>query len=114
MRLEIEYPQLATHLSTEHNKSSNTIAVSSNIANNIPKIFNNSDNSLSDTLSPSTLENPETAAPRRFTRSGANQVNYKKFFQRRKAAAIKTNSLVQLNLSNFKTSHILFDYALNH
>ena len=85
-----------------------------NATNNIPGTFDDSDDSLSDAPPPSTLDDLETAAPRRSTRNGANQVDYKKFFQKGKAAAVKTNSSVPLNSPHSEASRILFDYALNH
>ena len=69
----------------------------------------------SDAPSPSSLGNSETAAPRRSTRNnGANQVDYKKFFQRGKAATVKTNSSIPVNSPHSEVSCILFDYVLNH
>lgn len=107
-------PVVSNPTTTAHNKLSNTTTVSSNITSNIPGTFDDSDDSLSDAPPSSTQEDPETAAPRRSTRSGANQVDYKKFFQRGKAAAVKTNSSVPLSSPHSEASRVLFDYALNH
>ena len=109
-------PAASNPTTTAHNQPSNTTAVPRNTAGNmeIPGMFDDSDDSLSDApLSPS-LEDSEIAAPRRSARSGANQVDYKKFFQKGKAAAVKTNSSVPLNSPHSEASRVLFDYALNH
>lgn len=64
-----------------YDQSSNTITISvDNIE--IPRIFNNLYNSLSNTPLSSFLEDLEVAAPWRSTYSGTNQVDYKKLFKR--------------------------------
>ena len=109
---------VSDYISMTHNQPSNTDTVcnnttNNNVTNNIPDTFDDSDNSLSNASSPSILEDSETAAPQRSTRNGENQVYYKKFFQRGKAADVKTNSSVLLNYLPSKANRILFDYSLN-
>lgn len=94
---------------TIYNQPQNT-----NIKNNISSKFDDSDNSLSDASFFSTLDDLKTATPQNSTYNRANQVDYKKFFQKKNIAAVKTNFSILLNFSHSKASYILFNYALNY
>lgn len=78
-------PAVGDSISTAHIQPSNTATVSDNATKFIPRTFDDSDNSLSDAPSPSTLEDSEIAALRISTRNRANRVDYKKFFSKRKS-----------------------------
>ena len=78
--------------------------------NQVPSMFENSKSDLSD----APLSNREEQnAPRRSAHTRANQVNYKKYFQKSKAATAKTNLSVPISSPHSELSCILFDYALN-
>lgn len=107
-------PTISNPILTAHNKLSNTATILSNATNNIPDTIDDSDNNLSDAPLFSTLKDSEITDPQRFTCSRANQVDYKKFFQKEKADAVKTNPLVPLSSLYSKANRIFFDYVLNH
>lgn len=97
-----------------YSQSLNTATVFNNVTKNILNTFDDLDNCLSDAPSLFILKDLEIAIPQKSTYNKANQVEYKKFFQREKAAAIKTNTFVLFNSPHFKANCILFDYALNY
>ncbi len=103
LELSNRIPTISDYISTAHNQPSNTCTVSNdatnnNAKNNIPNTFDDLDINLSNAPSPSILEDSETSASQRSMRNGVNQVDYKKFLKRGKAAAVKTNSSVLLNI----------------
>ena len=75
--------------------------------NQVPDMFEDSDNDLSDATLSENDDDSGHSTPRRSARTGANQVCYKKYFQKRKTAATKTNS------PHSETSRILFDYIFS-
>lgn len=99
---------------TIHNQPSRTTTLPNNTTDNIPDTFDDSDDNLCDAPSPSTLEDSEIAALQRSTYVRSNQFDYKKFFQKEKVAAVKTNSSIPLNFLHSKASCILFDQTLNY
>ncbi len=79
----------------------------------VPDMFEDSDNDLSDAPLSEKDDDSRHSAPRQSARTGANQVDYKKYFQKRKAAKTKTNSSVPIVFPHSEASRILFDYALS-
>lgn len=64
-------------------------------------MFDNLINNLSNAIFFSILEDLETFVFQRFNYNKANQVNYKKFFPKKKAVTIKTNFFVLFNFLYF-------------
>ena len=79
----------------------------------VPGMFEDSDDDLRDALLFEKDDDSAHGAPCRSARTGANQVDYKKYFQKRKAATTKTNSSVPIVSPHSEASRILFDYALS-
>lgn len=78
-------------------------------------MFDDLDDSLSNTPPSFHLNNLEIAAFQRSIYNRADQIDYKKFFQKRiKMTIIKKHSSVSLNTSHSKANYILFDYILNY
>lgn len=92
--------------------ASETLVLASN-QNFVPGICENFDDNLSDVLLSDDNNDREQNAPRQSACIGANQVDYKKYFQRGKATTTKTNLSVPIGSPYSKASQILFDYALN-
>ena len=78
--------------------------------NQVPGTFEDSDNDLSDAPLSDRDDDREQSAPRR---TGASQVDYRKCFQKGKAAKTKTNSSVPIGSPHSEASRILFDHALS-
>ncbi len=81
--------------------------------NQVSGTFEDSDNDRSDALLSEKDDDSGHGGPRRSARTGANQVVYKKYFQKKKAATTKTNSSVQIASLHSEASRILFDHALS-
>ena len=81
--------------------------------NQVSSTFEDSDNDLSDAPLSEKDDDSGHGAPCRSACTGANQVDYKKYFQKKKAATTKTNSSVPIASPNSEASRILFDYALS-
>ncbi len=81
--------------------------------NQDPGTFEDSDNFLSDAPLSEKNDDSGHGVPRQSACTGANQVDYKKYFQKKKAATTKTNSSVPIASPHSEASRILFDYALS-
>lgn len=90
--------------------SETPVLVPASDRNQVPSTFEDSESDLSDALS---SDKEQQTAPRQSAHTGANQFDYKKYFQNSKAATAKTNLSVLIGSPHSKASHILFDYALN-
>ncbi len=81
--------------------------------NQISSTFEDSHNDLSDASLSEKDDDSGHGAPCRSACTGANHVDYKKYFEKRKAATTKTNSSVPIASPHLEARCILFDYALS-
>ncbi len=81
--------------------------------NQVSGTFENSDNDLNDSPMSEKDDDSGHGTPRQSACTGANQVDYKKYFQKGKAAKTKTNSSVPNASPHSEGIRVLFDYALS-
>lgn len=98
-----------TPIQTAPNSETPVLIPTSN-CNLVLSTFEDSKSDLSDA---SLSDKEEQNMPKRSAHTGGNQVDYKRYFQKNKAAIAKINLSVSIGSPYSELSCILFDFTLN-